>query len=112
MMPNLRQALKGIGRRVSVQIIKQQVVDFEAVQTGIDTERATLVMVPSPARKIAIKPEGQRKWKWWEVRTGTRLELGWYLKADRDSGKLYEVMEDESIPQTRVYAYQLAEAPR
>lgn len=112
MMPNMRDALRGIGRRVTVQVIKQRVVDHEAVQDPIDLMRATIVLVPMPARKIAIKPEGQRTWKWWEGTSTARLELGWFLRPDKDKKKLYEVMEDADWGQARVYAYQFAESPR
>lgn len=112
MMPNMRDALRGIGRRVTVQVIKKKVIDREAVQQATDLMRATIVLVPMPARKIAIKPEGQRAWKWWSGTSSVKLELGWFLKVDRDGGKLYEVMEDEDWGQARIYAYGFAEAPR
>ncbi len=108
----MRDAIRGIGRRVSVQVIKQKVVDHEAVQQGINLERVTIVLVPMPARNIVIKPEGQRKWKWWSGTSPVKLEVGWYLKPDKDTRKLYEVMEEEDFGQARVYIYGLAEAPR
>lgn len=112
MMPNMKDALRGIGRRVSVQIIKQKIVDHEAVQKPVDLMRVTIVLVPMPARKIAIKPEGQRLWKWWSGTSSVKLELGWYLKADKDGKRLYEVLEEEDWGQARIYAYGFAEAPR
>ena len=65
-----------------------------------------------PARKIAIKPEGQRLWKWWTATTTVKLELGWFIRADKDGGRLYEVMEEEDWGQARVYSYGFAESPR
>lgn len=112
MMPNMRDAIRGFGRRVTGQVIKQKIEDHEAVQAGVDKLRATLVMVPLPAQKIAIKPEGQRKWKWWQATSATMLEVGWYVKPDRDGKRLFEVMEHEDFSQARVHNYQLAEAPR
>lgn len=112
MMPNMRDGLRGFGRRISVQVIKQQVVDREAKQTHIDLMRASIVITPMPARKIAVKPEGQRHWKWWSGISSVKLELGWFLKPDRDGKKLYEVMEDEDWGQARIYAYGFAETPR
>lgn len=113
-MPSMRDALRGMTRRVTAQVIKQQVVDFEAVQTPRDLIRASLVLMPMPARKILIKPEGQRTWKWWEGTSTIPLELGWFLKIDKDRKvkRLYEVMEESDLSQARVYAYQFAEAPR
>ncbi|MES2155470.1 MAG: hypothetical protein V4510_10080 [bacterium] len=112
MMPNMRQALRGLGRRVSVQVIKQKVVDFEAVQDHRDLLRASVVLLPMPARKLMVKPEGQRSWKWWEGTSSVRLELGWFLRVDKDRRKVYEVMEVSDLSQARIYAYQFAEAPR
>lgn len=112
MMPNMRDALRGMGRRVTAQVIKQKVVDFEAVQDPRDIIRASIVLLPMPARKIAIKPEGQRAWKWWEGTSTVKLELGWFLRPDKDKKKLYEVMEESDWGQARIYAYGFAEAPR
>lgn len=112
MMPNMRQALKGLGRRVSAQVIKQKVVDREAVQDPRDVLRASVVLMPMPAQRIAIKPEGQRTWKWWTGTSTVKLELGWFIKVDRDGGHLYEVMSHADLGQARVHAYDFAEAPK
>jgi hypothetical protein len=111
-MPNMRDVLRGIGRRVTVQVIKQKTVDHEAVQQGVALSRLSVVLTPMPARKIAIKPEGQRKWKWWTCTSSAQLRLGWFLKADKDERRLYEVMEEEDWGQARVFTYGVAEAPR
>ena len=112
MMPNMRQATRGLGRRVTVQIIKQVVDDHEAVQKPVDVKRISIVIVPMPPKKIMIKPEGQRTWKWWMGTTTNKLATGSFLKIDKDPGKLYEVMEAEDWSQARVYHYHLAESPR
>lgn len=112
MMPNMRVALRGMGRRVSVQVIKQKVVDHEAVQAGVELARCSIVLVPMPARKIAIKPEGQRLWKWWTGTSTVKLELGWYLKPDKESKIMYEVLAEDDWGQARVRTYDFAEAPR
>jgi hypothetical protein len=112
MMPKMRQALKGLGRRVSCQVIKKKVLDHEAVQQGIALQRASILLSPMPARKIAVKPEGQRTWKWWSGISRTQLELGCFLKPDKDSRKLYEVMDSEDWSQAGIFNYGLAEAPR
>lgn len=112
MMPNMREALRGLTKRTGVQIIKQKLVDGEAVQQGQELERASIVMVPMPARKISIKPEGQRTWKWWDCTSTVKLELGWNLKDDRDPSRVFEVMELSDWSQAGVYAYELAENPQ
>lgn len=111
-MPSMRQALRGLGRRVTVQVVKQKIVDHEAVQDPRDLLRATVVLTPMTPRKIQIKPEGQRQWKWWTGTSTVKLELGWYLRPDKDQKKLYEVMEVADWGQARIYVYDFAEAPR
>lgn len=111
-MPSMRDALKGLTRRITVQIIKQKVVDHESVQDPRDIMRASILILPMPPQKIAIKPEGQRTWKWWEGTSTVKLELGWYLRPDKDKKKLYEVIEVSDWNQARVYSYQFAESPR
>lgn len=111
-MPNMRDAMRGLGRRVTVQVIKQKVVDREAVQDPRDILRATIVLTPMTPRKIIIKPEGQRSWKWWTGTSSVKLETGWYLRPDKDKKKLYEVMEVADWGQARAYVYDFAEAPR
>ena len=112
MMPNMRDATRGLGRRVTVQVIRQVVEDHESVQKPVDLKRITIVLVPMPSKKIEIKPEGQRIWKWWMGTTTSKLELGSFLKIDKDKGKLYEVMEADDWGQARVFNYHLAESPR
>lgn len=112
MMPNMRAALRGMGRRITVQVIKQVVEDREAVQQPVDIKRCSIVLVPMPERKLLVKPEGQRSWKWWEGTSTEKLEIGWFLRPDKDGKKLYEVMEESDWGQARIYAYQFAEAPR
>lgn len=111
--PNLRVAIRAVGgRRLTVQVVKQKVVDREAVQDGQELLRATVVLTPMTPRKIAVKPEGQRTWKWWTGTSSVPLELGWFLVPDKDRRKLYEVMESADWGQARVYVYDFAEAPR
>ena len=67
-----------------------------------------------PAQKIAIKPEGQRTWKWWSGISSVELKLGWKIKLDRDRNpeKSYEVMSVSDWSQARVWNYDFAETPR
>lgn len=108
----MRDATRGLGLRVTVQVVKQLVEDHETVQKPIDLKRISVVLIPMPAQKINIKPEGQRTWKWWIGTTTVNLEVGSFLKVDKNSDKLYEVMEKDDWGQAHVYSYQLAESPR
>lgn len=113
MMPDLRQGVRSVGgRRITAQVVRQVVVDGEAEQQGQSLLRATVVLTPMDPREIAIKPEGQRLWKWWHAASAAKLELGWYLLPDHDRLKKYEVMDLHDWGQARMYEYDFAETPR
>lgn len=111
MMPNMAEGLRGLTRRTKIQVIKQKVVDHEAVEAGVDLEEISIVLTPTPAQKIAIKPEGQRAWKWWTGSTTAKLDLGWMLRDPKD-GRLFEVMEKSDWGQAGFFVYELTEAPK
>ncbi len=113
MMPKLPQAIRQAGgRRVSGQVVRQEIVDHEAVASGRRILRATVLLTPMNPRKIAIKPEGQREWKWWTATSVSRLELGWRVLPDADDHIQYEVMTQADWSQAGFYAYDFVEKPR
>lgn len=111
-MPNMRAPLRGLGRRVSGQVVRQVVADNKVAQVGQDLLRASAVLTPMDPRKIAVKAEGQREWKWWTATSAAKLELGWFILPDHDKRVKYEVMSDADWGQARVYVYDFAEVPR
>jgi hypothetical protein len=111
-MPDMRAPLRGIGRRVTGQVIKQVVVDGEAKQEGQNLLRASVVLTPLDPREILIKPEGQRKWKWWKASSAVELNIGWFLIPDHDHLIKYEIMTLADWGQARVYLYDFVETPR
>lgn len=111
MIPNMTEGLRGFTRRTKVQIIKQKVKDHESVEAGVDLEEISIVLTPTPPQRIAIKPEGQRTWKWWSGTSRAKLELGWMLRDPKD-GRLFEVMEKTDWSQAGFYGYELVEAPK
>lgn len=111
MMPNMAEGLRGFTRRTKVQVVKQKVQDHESVEAGVELEEISIVLTPMPPQRIAIKPEGQRHWKWWSGTSKTKLELGWMLRDPR-GGKVFEVLEESDWRQAGFYSYGLAEAPK
>lgn len=109
-MPKMGDVLRGFTKRVAVQVIRRDVVDNESRETILELPSISMMLVPMPAQKIAIKPEGERKWKWWDCLSSTELQLGWYVKTLND-GKKFEVMEKSDWSQAGFFGYQLLEAP-
>lgn len=115
-MPDLRAPVRALGpRRITGQIVKQEPIgNGRVAQAGQELLRFSVLLTPMTAREIAIKPEGERHWKWWKA-TGIgpqRLELGWFLLPDHDKRIKYRVMTSADWRQARVGVYDFVEAPR
>jgi len=108
-MPNVRQALRGWGHPIMLARVQKGVSDFSVVESVAPYQTYAAVIQPTPPQAIAIKPEGQRQWKWWTIWTKDLLELDWVLRDGE--GKVYRVMERSDWSQGGFYSYQLAEAP-
>lgn len=65
------------------------------------------VLEPLPDRKLMIKPEGQRTWKWWTLWTKKPLELDDII-VDKP-GRIYRVMSQSDWSSGRYYQYDLTE---
>jgi len=109
-IPNVRQALRGLGRPASFQIIKTEVKDHEATPSVVATTYINLVLQPQKARDIAVKPEGERRWRWFEGWSVDSLELGWTLVSEK--GVRYRIMSTTDWSQGGYYHYELTERPR
>lgn len=75
---DVSDALIGLGQTTRLRIVKKTVVNFEVSET----EQAPKVPLWFDAvieavhpRRLLVKPEGQREWKWWDMRSTQRLDL-------------------------------------
>ena len=117
MMPDMRAGVRiSGGRRVSAQILLPEIVDNKVQQNPQRVIRGSFLLTPMSPRKIAIKPEGQREWKWLEASAtagdNTLLPLGTFVLPDNDDSIRYEVMAQNDWRQARVATYEFVERPR
>ena len=63
--PDVSDAFWGWTSPVTLQLVTQTIVDYEAVETAAGAVAFQGVLQPMPAQKLLVKPEGQRTWKWW-----------------------------------------------
>jgi hypothetical protein len=111
MIPNMRQALRGWTKRLTIQIIKREIADHEVVEEVVAPQVISAVILPMKAREISIKSEGERTWLWWTMHTTESLMLGWTF-IDVDTGKRYRVMASEDYSQGGFYKYDLVQRPK
>jgi hypothetical protein len=83
--------------------------DGETVETQIIPVIFAGNLQPMPERKVLLKPEGERLWKWWELLSKQYIPLDSVVK-DRQS-KSYRVMDVKDWHQAGYYWYQLTEGP-
>ena len=106
--PNMGSAIAGFTQVNEVQILRTKLVAGEAVKQATTVVAATCIQPFSPQR-IAMKPEGERAWKWWMIhatldlaaKVGDILEIagvGYRLMARTDYSQagynMFEAVEE------------------
>lgn len=111
MMPVLDTTIEGFSESLQFRIIVKTVTDHEVVETSL-----TPVVLwfdghvqPLHDKALLVKPEGERKWKWWTLWTDLELEVDDVI-VDRN-GREYRVMKDQDWSQSGFHQYQLIEGP-
>ena len=109
-MPQMRNAVaSGWGRRVQLAVIGKQIDDFELAETTLLVRNFVGIFQPMKPREVAINPEGQRKWKWWEVHSTFKLEADFVVQDA--AGLQYRVREVYDWSQAGFYHYSMTEQP-
>ena len=62
-LPNVSDVLPDWFQSITFQVVTKDLEDYEVVET-LTTITTQGVRQPMNAQRIAIKPEGQRAWKW------------------------------------------------
>lgn len=82
-LPDVSVALWGLTDPVTVRGIVKTIQDGQVVEnigkSGLKERVIEAVLQPMPARQLAMKPEGERTWKWWTIWTTETLELDDYV---------------------------------
>lgn len=91
-MPNMRSTLRGFSRELTFRKVEKISEEFETKTRVIDDAPFKGVIAPVPSRKLVMKPEGQRDWRWWSLWTSTKLVLGSSIKGS--DGRVYKVVND------------------
>lgn len=111
MMPNMQSVIFGFEETMQFQIVKKTVVDHDLVETS----KVPIVLwfegnlQPMHPRELLVKPEGERRFKWWTLFTDMDLEVDTIIK-DRD-GSEFRVMASSNWTQAGYQQYQLVEGP-
>ena len=93
---------------VTFNVITKTIVDHETVETSTSISGSGVVYT-SNAQEIALKPEGQRTWKFYHLITAvTELQLDDIIQCN--DNKRYRIMGKEDWSQAGFYDYDMTEA--
>ena len=111
MMPSMATTIMGWEETMQFTIVNKTPVDHELIETS-----KTPVILwfegnvqPIHPKELLVKPEGERKFKWWHMFTDMELEVDDII-TDRN-GNQYRVMASSDWSQAGYQDYQLIEGP-
>lgn len=111
MMPNVASAMRRFQETMQFQIVKKTVVDHDLVETSKIPVPLWFEgnLQPLHPHELLVKPEGERKFKWWTLYTDLVLTVDTVIK-DQD-GLIYRVMASSDWQDAGFTQYQLIEGP-
>lgn len=111
MMPNVSSAIRHFEETLQFQIVKKTVTDGDLAETS--EVKVPLwfegALIPMNPRELLVKPEGERKFKWWTLFSDLDLKVDWIVKDEH--GVLYRVMNTTDWRSAFYRQYQLIEGP-
>ena len=87
--------------------VTKEVEDYELVESG-NTVEFTGLFVPMSAQKVALKPEGQRTWRWWTLITSQELSMDDVVINKEVEYRVFG--KEDYFEHIHHYNYELAEA--
>lgn len=105
----MSEVVDSFSESIKFACIGKTTEDFEVIENTNDVIEFDGVMQPLPARKLVIKPEGQRSWKWWTLWTETLLNLDDVVRDD--DGRQFRVMTQSDWRKGGYLEYEIAQGP-
>ena len=107
-LPCLSAPVENWSQPIEFQIVGKRQVDFKTVETFI-TKMGKGVIRPLSPQQLALKPEGERAWRWKVIHSAFTLELNVDDVIQIDSIR-YRVMSKTDSAQYGYFKYEIAEA--
>lgn len=111
MFPIMNDAFSGLVQQAQFALVRFVKQDGDTVESAEDVGFFLGSLQPLNPRKLLVKPEGWRKWKWFTLFTNTAQELavGDFVRDAR--GLQYRVMGKNDWSQAAYNEYQIIQAP-
>lgn len=65
--PDVSEVFSDLTTSVTFRLARTSVVDGIVQESDVSDTEFEGVIEPIPPRKLLVKPEGERKWKWWTM---------------------------------------------
>lgn len=105
--PNVAEAFSDWDSGITLKIVSKEINDFEVSERKINDVPFRGVLQPVPPQKLMIKPEGQRSWKWYTMRSKKYLEVDSILVDN--ANKTYRVMSNTDWAGAGFFEYELVQ---
>jgi len=109
MFPAMNEAFWGLTSVEQFQKVSRTPADYEAAETLAPPVPFSAILAPLKTQRLLIKPEGERRWKWFQMYTTQELMLADVVQAH--DGKTYRVMSKDDWNQAGYFSYELTEGP-
>lgn len=108
-LPDMSGAFWNLTEPVQFNVVKTTAVDFEAVDTLENQIVFDGHLQPLPARELMIKPEGERKFKYWNLWTEQELKMDAIVQDEE--GAQYRVLKKTDWRTSDFQQYEIVQAP-
>lgn len=101
MLPDVSDTLTGWEVSIFAIVVKQEMIDGEIIENKIKKVFKGVIQ-PLKAEEVALKPDGQREWKWYQVHVKKHYPI---LRAEQKieiMGKTYKIM---AVKDYNLYGY-------
>lgn len=90
MLPLMSEALSGLTQQVNFGILNKTQQNYNTVETPKVVGFVQLSLQPMHPQRLAVKPDGQRKWKWLQAWGTQDVPIDNYIQDTQ--GTQYRVM--------------------
>ncbi len=106
--PDMRDAFGDLGDSLQFCVLSKENIGGNIVETMQTVKWFTGVVQPLSPRQLAIKPEGERQWKWLTLWTSEDISLDNYIMDA--AGIQYRMMDKKNWSSAGFIEYQLVES--
>jgi len=108
--PNVSDAFWDWTSPVIFKLVTTTIADYEVTEVPLNDVSFDAVLEPLNPRKLMVKPENQRTWKWWTMWTTFSLQVGQVVQDP--SGSQFRIMSQSDWRNGGHLEYEVVQDPQ